>query len=213
MSQRRSLAQARRASSTQNSGGTAEPGEIDLGMTNTQFTLFDTPVGRCGIVWGERGIVGLQLPEGSDDKLARARGASGGCRIEPPEMIQAIKLIVALLEGEPSDLSEIALDMERWRFRRKVYAIARRSLRPDAHLRRHRDATRRQAFRARCWTGDGQKPVSDRCSVPPRRRGERQARWFFGERRWGTKLRLLAIESRSDRAAAFQNSRPRRQFL
>jgi methylated-DNA-[protein]-cysteine S-methyltransferase len=26
------------------------------------FALFDTAIGRCGIAWGERGIVGLQLP-------------------------------------------------------------------------------------------------------------------------------------------------------
>ena len=33
-------------------------------VTPRLFTLFDTPVGRCGIAWGERGVVGMQLPEG-----------------------------------------------------------------------------------------------------------------------------------------------------
>ena len=29
------------------------------------FTLFDTPIGRCGIAWdGDGTIVGVQLPEG-----------------------------------------------------------------------------------------------------------------------------------------------------
>jgi len=30
------------------------------------FTLFDTAIGRCGIAWGERGIVGVQLPESGE---------------------------------------------------------------------------------------------------------------------------------------------------
>ena len=35
-------------------------------MTSEGFTLFDTPVGRCGISWGPGGITGVQLPESSD---------------------------------------------------------------------------------------------------------------------------------------------------
>ena len=34
-------------------------------MSSLEFTLFDTPVGRCGIVWGHRGVAGVQLPERS----------------------------------------------------------------------------------------------------------------------------------------------------
>jgi len=30
------------------------------------YTLFDTPLGRCGIAWNARGIAGLQLPEASE---------------------------------------------------------------------------------------------------------------------------------------------------
>ena len=99
-------------------------------MTARGFTLFNTAVGRCGIVWGERGIVGLQLPESSDDK-ARARVTRrfpSAAESEPPaEARKAINLIVALLEGEPSDLSEIGLDMDRvGDFEQRVYAIARK---------------------------------------------------------------------------------------
>lgn len=98
-------------------------------MTALGFTLFHTAVGRCGIAWGERGIVGLQLPEGSDEKTrARlARRFPGAAEGEPPEVVRrAIHLIEALLDGEPSDLSEIALDMDRLAdFEQRVYAIAR----------------------------------------------------------------------------------------
>lgn len=98
-------------------------------MTALGFTLFDTAVGRCGIVWGEHGIVGLQLPESSDDK-ARSRVTKrfpSAAESEPPaEACKAINLIVALLGSEPSDLSEIALDMDRLAdFEQRVYAIAR----------------------------------------------------------------------------------------
>ncbi|MFZ0268813.1 MAG: cysteine methyltransferase, partial [Caulobacter sp.] len=27
------------------------------------FTLFETPIGLCGLAWGENGLVGAQLPE------------------------------------------------------------------------------------------------------------------------------------------------------
>ena len=34
------------------------------------FATFDTAVGPCAVAWGERGIVGVSLAEGTD---ARAR--------------------------------------------------------------------------------------------------------------------------------------------
>lgn len=99
-------------------------------ITTPAFILFDTAVGRCGIIWGERGIVGLQLPEGSDEK-ARARVTKrfpSAAEAQPtPEVRRAINLIVALLEGKSADLSGIALDMDRVAdFEQRVYAIARK---------------------------------------------------------------------------------------
>ncbi len=47
-------------------------------MTDQHFALFDTPIGICGIEWGPRGINGLQLPMGSDEKTrARIRQRHG----------------------------------------------------------------------------------------------------------------------------------------
>jgi len=37
-----------------------------VGMTAVGFLLFDTPIGRCGTAWGERGVLGVQLPEAND---------------------------------------------------------------------------------------------------------------------------------------------------
>jgi methylated-DNA-[protein]-cysteine S-methyltransferase len=98
-------------------------------MKAAEFTLFDTPIGRCAIAWRQRGIVGLQLPE-ADDAQARKRllrRHPGATEVEPPENIAAaITRIVALLSGKPADLSGLPLDMARASdFERKVYAIAR----------------------------------------------------------------------------------------
>ena len=35
------------------------------------YTLFDTPLGRCGIAWNARGIAALQLPEASETATKR----------------------------------------------------------------------------------------------------------------------------------------------
>ena len=32
-------------------------------MAGRAYTIFDTAIGRCGIAWGDAGIVGVQLPE------------------------------------------------------------------------------------------------------------------------------------------------------
>ena len=35
------------------------------------YLLFDTAIGHCGLAWGERGIIGVLLPEGSEDETRR----------------------------------------------------------------------------------------------------------------------------------------------
>jgi methylated-DNA-[protein]-cysteine S-methyltransferase len=93
------------------------------------FTIFDTAVGRCGIVWGERGILGVQLPEPRESGTRRCllrRAPDARETAPPPEVQQAIDAIVALLGGEASDLSAIALDMEGVPpLHRQVYEVAR----------------------------------------------------------------------------------------
>jgi methylated-DNA-[protein]-cysteine S-methyltransferase len=106
-------------------------------MSAQGFSLFDTAVGRCGIAWGERGIVGVQLPE-VDEPETRARMAQRFPRARegtpPPLARRAIDGICALLRGEASDLSEVALDMDGVPpFHRRVYEAAR-SIGPGATL-------------------------------------------------------------------------------
>jgi len=98
-------------------------------MTAQHFTLFDTPVGRCGIAWGERGVIGIQLPEGRE-LATRARIVErfpGAGEVAPPlEVQQAIDAIVSLLHGNTADLDSVVLDMEKVSpFYRRVYEVAR----------------------------------------------------------------------------------------
>lgn len=98
-------------------------------MTGQSFAIFDTAIGPCGIVWGERGISGVQLPMGSEDKTRkRIRQRHGDIpEVEPAaEVRHAIDAIKELLMGKPNDLSGIVLDLDGVpEFNRGVYDIAR----------------------------------------------------------------------------------------
>jgi methylated-DNA-[protein]-cysteine S-methyltransferase len=98
-------------------------------MMDRCFALFDTAIGSCAIVWSPRGIAGVQLPEqDAAATRARVRRRFPKAREEapPPSIQDAIDGIVALLRGEPRDLTGIAIDdNDITEFNRKVYAIAR----------------------------------------------------------------------------------------
>lgn len=98
-------------------------------MTDHRFAIFDTTIGRCGIVWSERGINAVQLPMSSEDKTrARIRQRYGDiAEAAPPAGVQsAIDGIVELLAGKPNDLTGVVLDLDGVpEFNRGVYDIAR----------------------------------------------------------------------------------------
>ena len=98
-------------------------------MMASGFALFNTAIGRCGVAWGERGVAGVQLPEaGERETRARMlqRFPAAGETAPPPEVQRVIDRLVALLRGEASDFSTIALDMDEVpAFHRRVYEAAR----------------------------------------------------------------------------------------
>ena len=106
-------------------------------MTELGFTLFETALGPCGIVWSARGIAGVQLPETSEAATrARILRRYAGAREQTPpaEVQRAIDGIVALLAGEPRDLTGIAIDDDAFpEFNRRVYTIAR-TIEPGATM-------------------------------------------------------------------------------
>src|SRR5271155_1227030 len=98
-------------------------------MTGQSFAIFDTSIGPCGIVWGGRGITGVQLPMSGEDKTRKRIHQQHGDipEAEPTaEVRSAVDAIKELLMGKPNDLSEIVLDLDGVpEFNRGVYDIAR----------------------------------------------------------------------------------------
>jgi methylated-DNA-[protein]-cysteine S-methyltransferase len=99
-------------------------------MPELEFTLFDTAIGCCGIVWSARGVAGVQLPEASEAAtrarvLRRFRAAQEA--LPPPAVKHAMDGIMALLRGEARDLSDVTIDDEGTpEFNARVYAVARK---------------------------------------------------------------------------------------
>jgi methylated-DNA-[protein]-cysteine S-methyltransferase len=105
------------------SGGGREPGGA------RGFSVFETAIGHCGIAWTDTAIAGAQLPE-RDERATRARMCSrfpGVLEGSPPDhALAAIDGIRALLNGEPRDLSAVALDLDGVpEFDARVYDVAR----------------------------------------------------------------------------------------
>ena len=98
-------------------------------MAGRGYTIFDTAIGRCGIAWGDLGIIGVQLPEVREiDTRKRLFHLYPEAReLRPPINVEAaIEGIAMLLRGGVSDLSDVTLDMTGIpAFNQRVYAFAR----------------------------------------------------------------------------------------
>jgi methylated-DNA-[protein]-cysteine S-methyltransferase len=98
-------------------------------MSGRGYAIFDTAIGRCGIAWGNCGIVGVQLPETREIETRRRvfRLHPEARELRPPPDVEiAIEGIVALLRGQASDLSDVTLDMSGIRpFNQRVYEFTR----------------------------------------------------------------------------------------
>jgi methylated-DNA-[protein]-cysteine S-methyltransferase len=168
-------------------------------MTTLGFALFDTAIGRCGIAWSERGVAGIQLPEAHELETRRRvlRRFPGARDAAPPPHVQrALDGVVALLRGEASDLSAVALDMDGVpSFHRRVYEVAR-TIPPGATLSYGDIATRLGARGAARAVGQalGRNPFA--IVVPCHRvlAAGGKVGGFSANGGTTTKLRLLAIE-------------------
>lgn len=163
------------------------------------FTIFGTALGPCGIAWGERGVVGVQLPEESAaaTRARLCRRFPDARELPPPPSVQAaIGGMVALLNGERNDLSTVALDMDVIpEFNRRVYEVAR-TIPPGATLTYGEIASRlgepgaaRAVGRA---LGQNAFPIVVPCHRVLAAGGKTGG--FSANGGVGTKLRLLAIE-------------------
>jgi methylated-DNA-[protein]-cysteine S-methyltransferase len=94
------------------------------------FALFETPIGLCGLAWGERGLVGAQLPETAPgaawDRLRRRYPDAVEASPPPPAVQRTIERVNDLLAGGRDDLVDVELDFSIVPpFNRRVYEIAR----------------------------------------------------------------------------------------
>lgn len=98
-------------------------------MSDFGLALFDTAIGRCGIAWGPRGILAVQLPEADDDAVRRGlrRGRPRLEETEPPPAVRQVAHgIAALVEGGGADMTDAALDLGAVPpFDRRVYEVVR----------------------------------------------------------------------------------------
>jgi len=93
------------------------------------FTLFDTPIGTCSLVWKGATIVGLRLPEESAaaTRTRIQRRWPGAEEQAPDTTLQAvIGRVLRLLAGEAVDLSDVPLDFgDAPDFHKRAYQVAR----------------------------------------------------------------------------------------
>jgi methylated-DNA-[protein]-cysteine S-methyltransferase len=182
-------------------------------MTAHGFTLFDTALGPCAIAWGERGVVAVQLPE-ADANATRTRirkRCPDAQEASPPSEVQrAIDGIVALLRGEASDLTTVALDMGNVdAFERRIYEILR-TIPPGATLTYGELATRLGEGDARDVgqaMGRNPFPIIVPCHRVVAAGGKTGG--FSAPGGVSTKLRMLAIESVHTKGTLFDLNRAR----
>src|SRR4029453_952579 len=98
-------------------------------MSAQAFALFDTPIGSCGIAWNAKGIAGFHLPLATVQatRTRLQQRWSGAVESAPPPGVErVIERVLALLNGEVIDLSDIPVDLaDAPEFHRKVYEVAR----------------------------------------------------------------------------------------
>ncbi|WP_334534126.1 methylated-DNA--[protein]-cysteine S-methyltransferase [Bradyrhizobium sp. AZCC 2230] len=97
-------------------------------MVGRAYAIFDTAIGRCGIVWSNSGVVAVQLPEAREIDTRRRI-----FQVHPEAREQAVPLnaelaiegIVTLLQGSDPDFSDVSLDAgDVPAFNRRVYEYA-----------------------------------------------------------------------------------------
>ena len=94
-------------------------------MVGRAYAIFDTAIGRCGIVWSNSGVVAVQLPEAREiDTRRRIFQVHPEAREQPLPLNAelAIEGIAALLQGSDPDFSDVSLDASGVpAFNRRVY--------------------------------------------------------------------------------------------
>jgi len=98
-------------------------------MAGRAYAIFDTAIGRCGMVWSSTGVVAVQLPEAREiETRRRIYSVHPEAReLRPPlEIALAIDGVAGALRGDSTDLADIGLDFSGMpAFNRRAYEVAR----------------------------------------------------------------------------------------
>jgi methylated-DNA-[protein]-cysteine S-methyltransferase len=104
-------------------------GERPYIQAMTHYALFETAIGWAGVAWGDKGLIGVHLPERDPDNNRRSfeRRFPGISEATAPDALgPTIEGIRALMRGEKADLTGAPIDIGRVpEFNAKVYEIAR----------------------------------------------------------------------------------------
>jgi methylated-DNA-[protein]-cysteine S-methyltransferase len=90
-------------------------------MALMPWTLFDTPIGSCGVAWSDAGLTWVQLPEEDRaatrtrlrSKVPEASRAMASAKLTPPWVKDAIARVRGHLGGKAQDLTRVPLDVSR----------------------------------------------------------------------------------------------------
>jgi methylated-DNA-[protein]-cysteine S-methyltransferase len=95
----------------------------------SEYRIFETAAGFCGIAWNGTGITRFQLPTNSVEAaermlLRRLPGAEPGA--PTPEVLDAVARVKRYFDGEETDFSAVKLDLgDQTAFFKQIYAAAR----------------------------------------------------------------------------------------
>ncbi len=95
---------------------------------DTQYCLFATAIGTCGVAWSERGVARLQLPEcdpAATERMLAKRAVRAGTTL-PSAIDHLITQLQAYASGHRVDFASTLLDLANINaFEQSVYAAAR----------------------------------------------------------------------------------------
>ncbi|MBC2884250.1 methylated-DNA--[protein]-cysteine S-methyltransferase [Ochrobactrum sp. CM-21-5] len=96
-------------------------------MDSSGITIFETPIGPCGIAWREGKIIGVEIGD-ADEKETRYRLSErfgGAATASPPAFVaDVVEKVLALLDGASPDFSKTPLAFDAVpALNRQVYEI------------------------------------------------------------------------------------------
>ncbi|MBX6389350.1 MAG: methylated-DNA--[protein]-cysteine S-methyltransferase [Frankia sp.] len=108
--------------------GQGQNGRTAPGQTGPGMTLFDSALGRCGVVWGDGGLLAVALTGPDTRGYLRAAWPDAVEIPPPPWVLAAVEAMTALLAGTPRDeeLRAVPVDLSGVpEFHRRVYEVVR----------------------------------------------------------------------------------------